>query len=635
MDQYADLQNNRYLLKSEASFEAGGDSAKEHILWARLAEASTTEAFCQSWLALQCHMLDGVRSAMLLLGSPDHGPFTPVAIWPNPRHSVKHLSQSAERALKERRGLLIQNDSSFEIEGAFLEPYHIAYPLEVSGKVHGVVVLGVDLRSRDEVQTIMRRLHWGAGWLEVILLRSDIARSADTIERLRKLLDMVAAAVEHRQFHQAAMSFVNMMATNLACDRVSLGFMDGKYVRICAISHSAEFGKDMNLVRAIESAMDEAVDQGSVIVYPMQDDTLPLVTRVHEELSRKHGSGCICTIPMGGEEGFFGGITLERPADRPFDQATVELCETIAALAGPILDIKKAEDRLLITKAADACGKQVQKFIGPGHVICKMVSAAIVLLIIFFAFAKGDFRVTAPTALEGMVQRAVCAPFSAYIREAPIRAGDIVREGDVLCYLDERDLRLERLKWSTQREQFIKENREAMANRDRAQVQITKAKIDQAVAQIALLDEQLVRTRIPAPFHGVVMNGDLSQSLGSPVERGDVLFEVAPLDEYRLILEVDEREIDEITVDQHGELVLSSVPGDVFPFTVKKITPVTTAKEGRNSFRVEARLENTSQRLRPGMEGVGKITIGRRKLVWIWTHDMIDWVRLKAWSWWP
>jgi len=279
--------------------------------------------------------------------------------------------------------------------------------------------------------------------------------------------------------------------------------------------------------------------------------------------------------------------------------------------------------------------KQVKKLIGPGHVIMKMVSAALLLLIIFFSFAKGTYRVTAPTTLEGMVQRVVCAPFSGYIKEAPIRAGDIVNEGDVLCLLDERDLKLEHHKWSTQKEQFLKENREAMANRDRAQVQITKAKIDQANAQIALLNEQLVRTKILAPFHGMVMDGDLSQSLGAPIERGDVLFEVAPLDDYRVILDVDEREIDEIKVDQRGELVLPSVPGEVFPFTVKKITPVTTAKEGRNAFRVEARLDNTSQRLRPGMEGVGKISVCRCKLIWIWTHDMIDWVRLKAWSWWP
>jgi hypothetical protein len=50
---------------------------------------------------------------------------------------------------------------------------------------------------------------------------------------------------------------------------------------------------------------------------------------------------------------------------------------------------------------------------------------------------------------------------------------------------------------------------------------------------------------------------------------------------------------------------------------------------------VEAHLENSSERLRPGMEGFGKISIDRRKLIWIWTHELIDWVRLKLWTWIP
>ena len=69
--------------------------------------------------------------------------------------------------------------------------------------------------------------------------------------------------------------------------------------------------------------------------------------------------------------------------------------------------------------------------------------------------------------------------------------------------------------------------------------------------------------------------------------------------------------------------------------TLAKITPVSTARDGRNFFRVEARLDEPSQRLRPGMEGVSKITVGSRRLIWIWTHRLVDWVRLWAWSWWP
>jgi multidrug resistance efflux pump len=205
----------------------------------------------------------------------------------------------------------------------------------------------------------------------------------------------------------------------------------------------------------------------------------------------------------------------------------------------------------------------------------------------------------------------------------------------LLCLLDDRDLKLERIKWLTEREQLTKQYHEAMAKHDRAQIRITKAKIDQAKAQISLLDEQLARTKVTAPFNGIVMSGDLSQSLGAPVERGEVLFEVAPLDKYRVIAEVDERDITEIAVGQPSELVLPSMPGKGFPFIVEKITPVSTAKEGRNTFRVEGRMEQGSERLRPGMEGVGKITIDRRRLIWVWTHKAIDWLRLQLWRWWP
>jgi hypothetical protein len=35
------------------------------------------------------------------------------------------------------------------------------------------------------------------------------------------------------------------------------------------------------------------------------------------------------------------------------------------------------------------------------------------------------------------------------------------------------------------------------------------------------------------------------------------------------------------------------------------------------------------------MEGVGKIEIDRRRLVWIWTHSIVDWLRLALWRWLP
>ena len=89
-------------------------------------------------------MLKGVRSVMVLLGALDRGSFTFAAIWPNPSFNVRHLTGAAERALKEHRGLLIGSDSAHPPEDAVVTNPQVAYPIEVSGKVHGVVVLEVD-----------------------------------------------------------------------------------------------------------------------------------------------------------------------------------------------------------------------------------------------------------------------------------------------------------------------------------------------------------------------------------------------------------------------------------------------------------------------------------------------------------
>lgn len=607
----------------------------DRVFWQQFASARTVKEFCQSWLPLQCRMLSGVRCAMVLMGPADRGPFTPVAVWPDAKMNMGHLTGAAEKALKERRGLLLENESKPESAEASLERFHVAYPIEIEGKIHGAVVLGVDEPDKKAVQRIMRNLHWGAAWLEVLVRRSEAKKSEQANSRLKNVLDLAASAVEHEAFHEAAMAFVTRVADRLECDRASIGFVSRGHCRVSSMSHSAQFGKETNLVRDIGRAMDEAIDQQTVIVYPIPEDTVPAAVRAHEKLEKQHSTGAICTIPIEIKEKCRAALTLERPKDRPFAAGEVDLLQSTADLAGPTLFIKRAEERWLIRKAFDSFALQLKRLLGPGYLIRKLVAISVIALVVFFSVYTVEYRVTAPTRLEGEVQRVVASPFDGYIQTSAIRPGDIVKAGQLLGVLDDRDLRLERVKWATEKEQYSKEYNQALAEHDRSQIRILRAKIGQADAQIDLLDEQLARTRIVAPFDGLIISGDLSQSLGSPVERGQVLFEVTPLDAYRVIAEVDERDIGQISVGQQSSLMLSSMPGEVFPFVVEKITPVSTAKEGRNYFRVEGRLEEASERLRPGMEGVGKIAIDRRKLIWVWTHEAIDWIRLQLWRWLP
>ena len=304
-------------------------------------------------------------------------------------------------------------------------------------------------------------------------------------------------------------------------------------------------------------------------------------------------------------------------------------------MVGPLLEVKRRDDRWLIAKTVEAVERELGRLIGARYVGRKLLIAALAGVVVFFIYAHGDYRLTAKTFVEAAVQRAAVAPFDGFIARAEVRPGDVVREGQLLAALDDREVRLERLRRLSQQEQLLKQHRQALAEGRAAQVEILAAQIEQARAQIALMDNQLRRMEVRAPFDGVIVLGDLSQRLGAPVQRGDVLFEVAPLERYRIVLQVDERDMDEVQADQSGSLVLSALPTLRLPFTVQKLTPVSTPRDGRNVFRVEARLSETPERLRPGMEGVAKVNVDRRRLIWIWTHQITDWLRLKVWSWLP
>jgi RND family efflux transporter MFP subunit len=601
--------------------------------WAQFAQQRTPEEFCASWLLIQCHAIGGVSDGVVVLQKSASSSFTPVAFYPEKPRDGNRLARVAESALKAGHGVVepVKADSG----GLQTLRYQLAYPVRLDGQVRGVIGVDIDSRPEAQLQAAIRHLQWGSGWLELLLRRQSDPGEPERL-RLKMALDVIATLLEQANFNEAATAFTTQLATELGCDRVCLGVLRGKRVHVRAVSHSPLFEPRANLMRAVEEAMEEAIDQGERVVHPEVPAGRPVVTRAHESLLQQTGGGSVASFPLRHANRVVGALTLERAAGHGFDATALVVCEAVASVAGPIVELKRDSEANLAVHAGRSGTALWRKMAGPGYAGWKLGAAALVVLVAFLALASGEFRISANAALEGTVQRAITAPINGYVKEAGLRAGDVVKAGQIIGRFDDRDLRLERLKIHSQRDQFERQYREAMGRRERAQAQIVSAQIAQAEAQLGLIDEQLERTVMMAPFDGVIVSGDLSQSLGSPVERGQVLFQVAPLERYRVVLQIDERDIAHVLAGQSGELTVASIPGERFAFSVRKVTSVNTAKDGGNFFRVEAELQGEpGTRLRPGMEGVGKISVDERKLVWIWTRSFIDWLQLQIWVWLP
>jgi multidrug resistance efflux pump len=604
----------------------------DKTLWDKLSTASSAEEMAIFWLDLQCRILDGVARGGVYLYNDETDSLVATGFWPEDKgDGPTSLLATAKRSINEQRGVVSGHVASAD-PGTRL--CCAAYPFLVDGTPVGAVSVEIVDRSEEQLRSLIRQLQWGVAWIELGYQRNRNLRHELILATMGGALDVTGLLVESGDYAKATKTLVTELATRLGCELVAVSWISGNQHKLAALSHSAEFGHRMNLVRAIMAAMSEAADQQSIVCWPVPAGQDYRVTNDHEELASQLQGASILTIPLLNDDKPVGTLLFQWPVDHVLQQRSIDLCDAVAAVVGPILDEKRKNSRLVLFKVWDAFMGQLQRLFGPRYLTRKLVIGSVCLLVLIFSFLESAYRVSSPASIEGRVQRVTVAPFDGYIASQSVRAGDRVKAGTVLAQLDGRDLTLELLRWTATRQQRIAESDKAIAQHDRAQVNIVDAQIEQANARIALLQAQLERVELVAAFDGIVVAGDLSQSIGAAVKRGEELFRIAPLDAYRVILEVDEADVGEISEGMTGEMKLASLLDDSLPYTIERITPITKSLDGRNYFRIEARLEKTNTRLRPGMEGVAKTEAGDRLLIWIWTEDSIKWLRLKLWAWW-
>jgi len=579
------------------------------------------EASVQDWLNEQFGKIPGISHGLVLLGTRGSQSL-PAAVWPADSRPPIEVYVAARDTLLGK--LPIQRVSPSETSRNRI----FSMPIRHGDRSTGALAIAVDPQQAPPDDTVLAMLRQGLAKLYPLLNVLQKA-SPGSSEALR----LHATVLSHAGFEQACTAFANEIASIFHCRRVSLGIAEGGTVRVAAVSHGSHAGQGSEAYGELEAAMEEAVDQGAVIAYPSSTDAKARITLAHAALARAT-QGAIITLPMVAEGSVHGAVTLEASSDTAFNDDEQLLLEHLIGLLSPLLMLKwNAEEswwrrlrRLLVARWA--------RLREPGMNRSKLVVGSTSAVLLLLLAVPVPHRVTAMARVEGEVQRVLAAPTDGFLQQVHARPGDLVKLDQELIELARQDMLLEIRKWQGELAQHENAYGAAMSKGDRVALAISMARMQEAQAQLDLVRQQLNRASLTAPFDGIVTEGDLSQSLGAPVRKGQVLMTVAPRDRYRLIVEVDERDIDLVRQDQEGTLAPTARPGDRWAFSVSRVTPVARVVDERNVFEAEGRFsEGSVQGLRPGMKGVAKIAVGWRPLAWIMLRRAAGWLRLSLWRW--
>ena len=518
------------------------------------------------------------------------------------------------------------------------DPTFFAAPLRPFDDGPVAAVFAVQLRVNDHsvLVAVMDLVNLSLGWPAAAFA---VAQSHDAAARgglTAGALGAVVTLAESADLSEALQGLAIDLKERFACDRVTVGLVRFRRVRVWAISNAAQISRAQPLVRNLAAAMEEALDQGSPLCWPLAEDiadggtarvTVAQATLVQDDPRRS-----VYTVPMTVGERQVGAIVFERHDGSGFKSFELEVLEAVVSTLCPLLEEKRSNDRLLVVKALISLRGLLAGVLGRQYFAWKAAALGLALAVWTLAALQVPYTVKAEATVEGVQLRQVAASFDGFIAEAPVREGDRVGAGDLLLRLDDREQALELLRLTTQTEEMAFELDRAIGEQDQASAQIMRARLQQIEAQRRLIEERMARMRIIAPFDAVVLSGDPTRTVGRAVAQGEPLLTIAPAGEYRVRLSVEQTEAGLVRPGQSGTLRLAARPDAELSIEVRDVVPVALYRDGRTIFAAEARFVTVQSDALHGLEGRARLDAGNRSVGAVWFGPIRDRVWLWMWS---
>ncbi|MFQ5671160.1 MAG: efflux RND transporter periplasmic adaptor subunit [Acidobacteriota bacterium] len=140
-----------------------------------------------------------------------------------------------------------------------------------------------------------------------------------------------------------------------------------------------------------------------------------------------------------------------------------------------------------------------------------------------------------------------------------------------------------------------------------AERQAQEGREAQVAARIASIKDDLARSTIRAPFHGVVT--ELHTEVGQWIQRSDPVVRLADFDTIEITLDVPERYFPHVVKGERVPIRFDALPAVRLDGTVFSLVP--RARSAARTFPVQVRTRNTGHRIGSGMLARVVLTLSR------------------------
>jgi HlyD family secretion protein len=234
------------------------------------------------------------------------------------------------------------------------------------------------------------------------------------------------------------------------------------------------------------------------------------------------------------------------------------------------------------------------------------------------------FAVSAAGEIVPADQVSVRPEVNGKIEKLPVDVGDSVKQGELMFQLDDRDLRIQQSSQKNSIERSRLELEQAERNFRRAEelfkghlvaqevyddsrttFDLAKNSLSNTQKALDLIEYQLLKTRVTAPFDCTVLTRPVS--VGQAVSgsggfnSGTEILTIANLNDLIINAHINQADVTRLHMNQDVEVTVEAVPGLKIIGKVERVAPQATIKNNIKGFAARILLKDVDKRVRPGM----------------------------------
>lgn len=444
----------------------------------------------------------------------------------------------------------------------------------------------------------------------------ELAVHKENAQRAAALLELVSRVSSIGSPENACKTLANEIKLHFGIQYVFVALCGKSSTRceILAISDLPQVDPNAELTFRATLVANECLARGGYGLWPAADDDNRHALFAHRQLAQLLADTSVLSIPLEDAQNRARGVCV-LAGDRK-QLASLELRSFMQAAGTPLGSalglIQRARGNRFDRIANKLCEYWRSR---TARLVLGLSILAVCGLLLPF-----HYKIGCDCELQPGTRRFIAVPFDSRLERNCVEPGDMVSAGQLLAKIDARDIQWELSGKKAELHRVEKELAGYVASHQLGKAEI--ARIEQERLQLAVdqLENHASHLEIRSPLEGMVLIGDHAKLEGVPLEKGKTLFEIAPLENMVIEVEIPEDDVRFVQPGMHTQVRLAAFPMQPFTGIIERVHPRAELRQHKNVFIAEIHCDNSNGQFRPGMRGSARIVSERRTLGWIWFH---------------